>query len=229
MLTDRRCPVLCSRAAENQKQRSSFGNKCITEKSLRATVLTPLFITAGMGLPPPSLAAELPAAMSKGSYYVTLGLFVMTAPGLWSLIKRSTKSKIRRRTYSVPGPAETNSMPLDDRAKEIVRYFLSYNYQVKSMSDVISFVGNFQSSLGQALQLVLYSFFGQDIFSNRSHSRVPCRHRSGEYSPRPDHSISRSGELLVSPDSHQPFGWTVLLDTGRSRRRGPSTESRFKT
>jgi len=112
----------------------------------------------------PALAVQLPDQLSKGSYYVTLGLFVMTVPGLWSLIKRSTKSKIKRKTFEVPGPARKGAMSLDERAKQITAYFLSYNYRIKSMSDVIEFVGNFQSSLGQASQLVLYTFFGERRF-----------------------------------------------------------------
>lgn len=60
----------------------------------------------------------------------------------------------------VDGPAKEGSMELSERAKQISRYFLNYNYRVKSTSDVIVFVGDFQSSLGQALQLVLYTFFG---------------------------------------------------------------------
>eukprot|EP00210_Caulerpa_lentillifera_P001506 g1444.t1 len=123
-----------------------------------AFLLTPpLFLVASAG---PVFAVELPSSLPQGSYYVTLGLFVMTVPGLWSLIKRSTKSKIKRRSYLVAGPAKEGAMDLSERAKQISRYFLNYNYRVKSTSDVIVFVGDFQSSLGQALQLVLYTFFG---------------------------------------------------------------------
>lgn len=32
---------------------------------------------------------------SSASYYTSLGLFVLSVPGLWSLIKRSVKSKVR--------------------------------------------------------------------------------------------------------------------------------------
>jgi hypothetical protein len=40
-------------------------------------------------------SADAPAGgYSQASYYTTLGLFVLSAPGLWSLIKRSTKSKV---------------------------------------------------------------------------------------------------------------------------------------
>ena len=36
---------------------------------------------------------------SKVSYYTTLGLYVMSFPGLWSQIKRSTTAKLKRKTY----------------------------------------------------------------------------------------------------------------------------------
>lgn len=34
-------------------------------------------------------------AYSQASYYTSLGLFVISVPGLWSLIKRSVKSKVQ--------------------------------------------------------------------------------------------------------------------------------------
>ena len=34
------------------------------------------------------------AGYSSASYYTSLGLFVLSVPGVWSLIKRSTKSKV---------------------------------------------------------------------------------------------------------------------------------------
>lgn len=39
------------------------------------------------------LAADT-AGYSVASYYTSLGLFVISVPGLWSLIKRSVKSKV---------------------------------------------------------------------------------------------------------------------------------------
>ena len=40
------------------------------------------------------LVAESAAGYSLASYYTSLGLFVISVPGLWSLIKRSVKSKV---------------------------------------------------------------------------------------------------------------------------------------
>ena len=36
---------------------------------------------------------------SKYSYYTVLGLYLLSFPGLWSTIKRSTKAKVKRKTY----------------------------------------------------------------------------------------------------------------------------------
>ena len=64
--------------------------------------------------------AELPAAAAveelvgsgppASSYYVSLGLFVMTVPGLYSLIKRAPAAKIKRKTYTVAGPAAVSGV-----------------------------------------------------------------------------------------------------------------------
>ena len=39
------------------------------------------------------------SSYSKVSYYTTLGLYVMSFPGLWSQVKRSTTAKLKRKTY----------------------------------------------------------------------------------------------------------------------------------
>lgn len=38
--------------------------------------------------------ADAAVGYSTASYYTSLGLFVISVPGLWSLIKRSVKSKV---------------------------------------------------------------------------------------------------------------------------------------
>jgi hypothetical protein len=40
---------------------------------------------------------------SKSSYYATLALYGLSFPGLWSTIKRSTKAKVKRKTYECEG------------------------------------------------------------------------------------------------------------------------------
>lgn len=44
-------------------------------------------------------ATSFAPTYSKASYYTTLGLYALSFPGLWSQIKRSTKAKVKRKTY----------------------------------------------------------------------------------------------------------------------------------
>lgn len=108
----------------------------------------------------PAEASDLSGGPPASSYYVSLGLFLITVPGLWSLIKRSPKAKIKRKTYEVPGPAVPGAMPLDARARQIFAYFQKYNYEVKERGEVITFVGNYRASISQAAALVLYTLIG---------------------------------------------------------------------
>lgn len=52
---------------------------------------------------------------------------------------------------------------MDERAKEIARYFTKYNYRIKGTGEVITFAGNYQSSASQAASLTLYTLIGEDI------------------------------------------------------------------
>ena len=86
------------------------------------------------------------------SYYATLFLFVLSAPGLYSLVKRSAKSKITRKTFEIPGPkaAGDAALPLDDVAREISMYFKRNNYVVADAGEVITFEGNIAPERGTA-------------------------------------------------------------------------------
>lgn len=44
-------------------------------------------------------AAVTESSYSKVSYYSTLALYLISFPGLWSTIKRSTTAKIKKKTY----------------------------------------------------------------------------------------------------------------------------------
>ncbi|KAL3806767.1 hypothetical protein ACHAXA_000784 [Cyclostephanos tholiformis] len=44
-------------------------------------------------------ASSFTPTYSNASYYTTLALYVASFPGLWSQIKRSTKAKVKRKTY----------------------------------------------------------------------------------------------------------------------------------
>mmetsp|Transcript_28514 Transcript_28514/g.50939 ORF Transcript_28514/g.50939 Transcript_28514/m.50939 type:complete len:289 (-) Transcript_28514:346-1212(-) len=102
--------------------------------------------------------AEGEPGYSIASYSVSLGLFVMTVPGLWSLIKRAPKAAVKARVYAVDGPGKPGAMPIDDRAREIFAYFKKYNYRVVDTGEVITFEGTYTSNKGQAASLVFYTF-----------------------------------------------------------------------
>jgi len=58
---------------------------------------------------------------SKASYYTVLGLYLMSFPGIWSQIKRSTKAKVKRKTYVSPGANNNEKgMSLRQQAGEIM-------------------------------------------------------------------------------------------------------------
>lgn len=47
--------------------------------------------------PPVTFSSDV--SYSKASYYTILGLYALSFPGLWSTIKRSTKAKVKRKTF----------------------------------------------------------------------------------------------------------------------------------
>ena len=46
-----------------------------------------------------AVASTQPASYSQASYYTTLGLYLLSFPGIWSQIKRSTSAKVKRKTF----------------------------------------------------------------------------------------------------------------------------------
>jgi len=111
-------------------------------------------VSEGAGTPFQSVQAN--------SLYVTLALFLMSVPGIWSQVKRAPKSKIKRVTFEVAGPRSTLVAPvtLDDHARAVFRYFKRYNYEVESSGEVITFAGVYAADRGQAAAVTLYTFFG---------------------------------------------------------------------
>eukprot|EP00850_Spirogloea_muscicola_P018169 SM000163S02337 [mRNA] locus=s163:253254:254876:- [translate_table: standard] len=104
-----------------------------------------------------ALAAEGPG-YSQASYYTSLGLFLLSLPGLWSLIKRSTKSKIVKKTFEVPGPKASESKPLNQIAGEITSHFTRNNYTLgRKQDDVVVFEGILTPSRSQAAFLIFCS------------------------------------------------------------------------
>jgi hypothetical protein len=91
--------------------------QAVTQERGAAAVAALLTSSAGLALmtAAPALADEVESTFSQGSYNVTLGLFLFALPGLYSLIKRSTKAKVRRslpREYRVGLLAETEASPV---------------------------------------------------------------------------------------------------------------------
>jgi len=78
--------------------------------STDADFATGVTATADAMLQQSSAAAASPAppeaggiSYSRASYYAVLALYAMSFPGVWSTVTRSTKAKIRRKTYVSPG------------------------------------------------------------------------------------------------------------------------------
>ncbi|KAF9618981.1 hypothetical protein IFM89_002976 [Coptis chinensis] len=88
---------------------------------------------------------------SLASYYTSLGLFVISVPGLWSLIKRSVKSKIVKKTFVVE--EEGRKMEAKLVAGEILSFFTRSNFSVSDRGETITFEGEMVPSRGQAALL----------------------------------------------------------------------------
>uniref|UniRef100_A0A5B7CBN4 Protein COFACTOR ASSEMBLY OF COMPLEX C SUBUNIT B CCB1, chloroplastic n=1 Tax=Davidia involucrata TaxID=16924 RepID=A0A5B7CBN4_DAVIN len=90
------------------------------------------------------------AGYSLASYYTSLGLFVISVPGLWSLIKRSVKSKIVQKAFI--GEGEAKKVP-NQVAGEILSFFTRSNFVVLDKGETITFEGMMVPSRGQAALL----------------------------------------------------------------------------
>lgn len=87
---------------------------------------------------------------SVASYYTSLGLFVISVPGLWSLIKRSVKSKVVKKTFVL---ADENKKAPNQVAGEILSFFTRNNFAVTDRGETITFEGMMVPSRGQAALL----------------------------------------------------------------------------
>ncbi|XP_010249255.1 PREDICTED: protein COFACTOR ASSEMBLY OF COMPLEX C SUBUNIT B CCB1, chloroplastic [Nelumbo nucifera] len=87
---------------------------------------------------------------SLASYYTSLGLFVISVPGLWSLIKRSVKSKVVQKAFV--GEGEDKKVP-NQVAGEILSFFTRNNFTVSDRGETITFEGMMVPSRGQAALL----------------------------------------------------------------------------
>jgi len=107
--------------------------------------------------------AEAAAAggYSQLSLYFTLALYVLTLPGLYSLVTRSTKgNKAVQKMYDIPGPANPTAKSTRQTAAEVMAYFKAMNYQVAAAEEVITFKGVMGQSKSQAAFLTFCTFMG---------------------------------------------------------------------
>lgn len=98
---------------------------------------------------------------SKSSYYTTLALYALSFPGLWSQIKRSTKAKVKRKTYVSPGEsAGEGGKTQRQQAGEIMAYMKANNYEVSEAGETITFRGLVARSKSQAFFLTFCTVLG---------------------------------------------------------------------
>lgn len=128
-------------------------------------------------LPRPALAAEdianaageiskfSPSSVSQASYYTTLALFILSFPGVYSLIKRSVKAKVVRKTYEVLGPGSEGGRPTRELAGDIVAFFQANNYKIKDAGEVITFEGLQSPVRGRAAFLTFVAFMSLGAFA----------------------------------------------------------------
>jgi len=159
----RRSTAVLTRASTNDNEQDQESQQVTSSPSpspspsLSLSLFAALVTLASPALADGSVPTPPTSSPPAGSYYVSLGLFLFTLPGLWSLIKRSPKAKVKRKTFEVPGPAVPGAMGLDTRARQIFNYMKQYNYTVKETGEVIKFEGNYRASAGQAAALVCYT------------------------------------------------------------------------
>jgi hypothetical protein len=95
------------------------------------------------------------------SYYSTLALYGLSFPGLWSTIKRSTNSKMKKKTYVSPGESSPDGgKELKQQAGEIMAYMKAKNYEVSDAGEVITFRGIVARSASQAYFLTFCTALG---------------------------------------------------------------------
>lgn len=131
-------------------------------------------------------SAAISSSYSQLSYFTVLGLYLLSFPGLISIIQRSTKAKMKRKTYISPGlnykmnstvsttfdtvtdmtnvpEYAMNKDPLSirDQAIEVMAYMKGNNYMVQEMTNTtITFEGVVQRSLSQAFFLTFCTVLG---------------------------------------------------------------------
>lgn len=113
---------------------------------------------------PCSTPWQLPVLADEGtgysqvSYYFVLGLYVLSFPGIFSLVTRSVKSKVVRKTYEIAGPAAPGGRATREVAGDIVAFFQANNYKITDAAEVIVFEGTQAPLAGRAAFLTACTF-----------------------------------------------------------------------
>jgi hypothetical protein len=80
---------------------------------------------------------------------------------LYSLVKRSAKSKVARKSFELDGPAVPNARSQDDIAREVSGFFRRNNYVVAGEpGEVITFEGNIAPERGTAAYITFCVLIG---------------------------------------------------------------------
>ena len=127
----------------------------------RRTASRPPLLRRPAVLDPNVIAPTLQTAYDfngfQGSYaslYATLGLYVLSFPGLWSTIKRATKVALVQNTYEFPGEnAPGGGRPMREIAGDVMAYMQANNYEVADAGETITFRGKIAASKSQAFFL----------------------------------------------------------------------------
>mmetsp|Transcript_10718 Transcript_10718/g.19794 ORF Transcript_10718/g.19794 Transcript_10718/m.19794 type:complete len:364 (-) Transcript_10718:203-1294(-) len=103
------------------------------------------------------------SGFNKLGFYTTLLLAVVSYPGLYSFVKRQTKSKVIRKVFEMSGPAIGGKAP-KFFAAEMIAYFQANNYKVvEATEDLIVFEGKVGTEFSRAAFIgscALVSFIG---------------------------------------------------------------------
>lgn len=135
---------------------SPLQRSCVRSSPLHRVARHRAAPTALMPLPSAALAEA--AGQASNSYYATLGLFVISFPGIFSQVTRATKAKVKRRTYELPGPNVEGSKPIKQVAGEVVGHFQATNYNIKTAGETIIFEGKKIGTKGQSAFLTFCVF-----------------------------------------------------------------------
>jgi len=133
------------------------------DPSLASSHLMDIFSSTSLSTLADAVPEAAPGAgevtYSNVSYYTTLVLYVLSFPGLWSQIKRSTSAKIKRKTYVSAGEA-AGGKDQRQQAGEIMAYMKANNYEVQAAGEVITFRGLVARSTSQAFFLTFCTALG---------------------------------------------------------------------